>query len=113
MGCFDFWKKEKEPLVEDYGDEFQKMFLFMVDDVFSIRGRGMVVTGTVLGGSVHEGQRVLLVRRDGSTREVMVKGIEKFKQGLVKSAEKGENVGLLLEELTKDDIGPGDILKQL
>lgn len=84
-------------------------FRLTVSDVFSIAGRGTVVTGLVELGSVSKGATVLLTRADGSTRDVTVKGVELFRK-IVDTATQGDNVGLLLERVERSDIGAGDVL---
>ena len=79
--------------------------------MFSITGRGTVITGQVRSGRVAVGDRVTLKRLDGSVREVNIGGIEMFRRMLDK-AEKGDNVGILLRGLEKSDVGRGDILER-
>ena len=81
------------------------MFRLTVDDVFSIRGRGTVVTGEVEVGSVRVGDQVWVGDRAG----VRVDGIEAFRKKL-DEAEAGQMVGLLLTSLSKDDVNRGDVI---
>ncbi len=81
------------------------MFRLTVDDVFSIRGRGTVVTGTVELGSVRVGDEVWVGDRHG----VRIDGIEAFRKRLDEATE-GENVGLLLTSISKDDVNRGDVI---
>ncbi len=55
-------------------------FRMTISDVFSIKGRGTVVTGTIEAGSVDTGDTVRLTRADGSTRDVTIEGIEAFRK---------------------------------
>src|SRR4051812_36253455 len=55
-------------------------FRFTVEDVFSIKGRGTVVTGQVAAGRLAKGSNVRLVRADGSQRDVTVIGVEAFRK---------------------------------
>jgi translation elongation factor EF-Tu-like GTPase len=84
-------------------------FRLTVQDVFSIRGRGTVVTGRIESGSLRNGEVVRLARVDGAARDVTVTGIEMFRK-ITDAATAGDNVGLLLADLGRDDIGPGDVL---
>ena len=84
-------------------------FRFTVEDVFSIKGRGTVVTGQVQAGRVQKGSTVRLVRTTGEQRDVTVTGIEAFRK-ILDVAEPGANVGLLLRDVGRDDIGRGDQL---
>ena len=80
-----------------------------VEDVFTITGRGTVVTGKVESGAVSKGQKVRLTRADGSSREVEVSGVEMFRK-VVDTAQAGDNVGLLLRHLDRSDVVAGDVL---
>jgi translation elongation factor EF-Tu-like GTPase len=84
-------------------------FRLTVEDVFSIRGRGTVVTGRIETGTVHKGDTLQQTRADGATRDVTVDGIEMFRK-ITDQAAAGDNVGLLLADLGRDDIGAGDVL---
>jgi elongation factor Tu len=84
-------------------------FRFTVEDVFSIKGRGTVVTGQVAAGRLAKGATVRLVRADGTQRDVTVTGIEAFRKTL-DVAEPGPNVGLLLRDVGRDDVARGDQL---
>ena len=84
-------------------------FRLTVQDVFSIKGRGTVVTGTVESGSVRVGDTVRQTRADGTARDVTITGVEMFRT-IVDAANAGDNVGLLLRDLGRADIGPGDVL---
>ena len=84
-------------------------FRMTVSDVFSIKGRGTVVTGTVESGTVSTGDTVRLTRADGSTRDVTVDGIEAFRK-VLKVANAGDVVGLLVRRLARDDIAKDDVL---
>ena len=92
-----------------YGD--CEAFRMTVQDVFTITGRGTVVTGLVASGSITAGDSVTLRRADGSTREVTVSGIEMFRK-IVDTAVRGDNVGLLLRGVERNEIGRGDILEK-
>ncbi len=84
------------------------LFRMMVEDVFSIRGRGTVVTGRIEQGSLEAGNMVEL-KGPGYTRDVVVTAIEMFRKK-VERAGVGDNVGLVLEEITKDEVQRGDVL---
>lgn len=128
MGLFDFLKKSNKSDVELYYEERNKStnnqnitvnppvnsssqspFNMLVEDVFSIVGRGTVVTGRIQLGSVSVGDTVVLQRVNGSTRNVTVVGIEQFRHRL-NSAQAGDNVGLLLQDVARNEIAHGDLL---
>jgi translation elongation factor EF-Tu-like GTPase len=81
------------------------MFRLTVADVFFIRGRGTVVTGQVEFGEIRVGQEVQVGDRSG----VRVDGIEAFRKTL-NSAQAGDNIGLLLGSLNRDDVRAGDVI---
>jgi translation elongation factor EF-Tu-like GTPase len=85
-------------------------FRLTVEDVFSITGRGTVVTGRVESGRLDVGQRVELVRDGVPVAATEVTGIEQFRATLT-TASAGENVGLLLRGWGKDAVHRGDVLQ--
>jgi elongation factor Tu len=88
--------------------ELDKTFLMPVEDVFSIEGRGTVATGRVERGRVKVGDTVEIVGiRD--TRDVAITGVEMFQKSLDEGIA-GDNVGLLLRGLKKEDIERGMVL---
>jgi translation elongation factor EF-Tu-like GTPase len=84
-------------------------FHLTIEDVFTIQGRGTVVTGRVGAGSVSSGSTVHLTRTSGATRDLHVAGIEMFRKQ-VDTATAGDNVGLLLRGVSRDEVGAGDVL---
>lgn len=116
MGLFDFLKKPKTEL-EEYYDQRAKTvsfensgdFEFTIQDVFSIKGRGTVVTGRVMSGRVQVGDRVMLERTDGMRMDVKIGGIESFRK-LVNEAIIGDNVGILIKDIDKNSVKRGDRL---
>jgi len=88
--------------------DIDKPFLMAVEDVFSISGRGTVATGRIERGKVKVGETVALVGiRD--TRSTTVTGIEMFQKTLDEGMA-GDNVGVLLRGLKKEDIERGMVL---
>jgi elongation factor Tu len=88
--------------------EKDKPFLMPVEDVFSITGRGTVATGRIERGVVKVGDKVERVGIK-ETADTVVTGVEMFRK-LLDVAEAGDNVGLLLRGLEKDDIERGMVL---
>jgi translation elongation factor EF-Tu-like GTPase len=84
-------------------------FRMTVEDVFTIKGRGTVLTGRVEAGSVSNGATVRLTRAGGAARDVEVAGIEMFRKQ-VETASAGDRVGLLLRGIDRDDVDAGDVL---
>jgi elongation factor Tu len=85
-----------------------KPFLMPVEDVFSITGRGTVATGRIERGKVKVGEEVELVGL-GSTKKTVVTGVEMFRK-LLDEGFAGDNVGLLLRGVAKEEIERGMVL---
>jgi elongation factor Tu len=86
----------------------EKPFLMPVEDVFSIKGRGTVVTGRVERGKLDLNQEVEIVGIH-DTRKTVVTGIEMFNKQL-DEAQAGDNVGILLRGVEKDEVERGQVL---
>jgi elongation factor Tu len=98
--------------VDEYIDtpprETDKPFLMSIEDVFTISGRGTVVTGRVERGVLHLNDEVEIVGlRD--TQKSVVTGIEMFRKTL-DEAEAGDNAGVLLRGISRDDVERGQVL---
>lgn len=91
--------------------DFTAPFLMPIQDVFTIPGRGTVVTGRVDRGVLPLGQSVEIVgaTEDGEARVVVVTGIESFHQSRTE-ARAGENVGLLLRGVAREEVFRGQVL---
>src|SRR6201746_2428409 len=85
-----------------------KPFLMPIEDVFSISGRGTVVTGRVERGIVKVGEEVEIIGLKDTTKTV-VTGVEMFRK-LLDQGEAGDNVGCLLRGTKRDDIERGQVL---
>jgi elongation factor Tu len=81
-------------------------FHMIVEDVFMIRGRGTVVTGKIDIGTLRVGDQVVVKGSNGQ-KTTTVTGIEAFRKAL-DQANAGDNVGLLLKDLSKQDVQHGD-----
>ncbi len=85
-----------------------KPFLMPIEDIFSIQGRGTVVTGRIEKGVIKVGEEVEIVGfRD--TRKTVVTGVEMFKK-LLDDGQAGDNVGLLLRGIDKDEVERGQVV---
>ncbi len=84
-------------------------FLMPVEDVFSISGRGTVATGRVERGTINMNDEVELVGLSDESRKTVVTGIEMIHK-LMDNAEGGDNVGLLLRGIQKNEIERGQVL---
>jgi len=88
--------------------ELDKDFLMPVEDVFTITGRGTVVTGAIDRGIIHVGDKVEIVGiRD--TRETTCTGVEMFRK-LMDEGQAGDNVGLLLRGIDREDVERGMVI---
>lgn len=89
--------------------EFDKPFLMAVEDVFSISGRGTVATGRIERGRVKVGDEVDIVGMTKDTGKTVVTGVEMFRKEL-DQGQAGDNVGLLLRGIEKEQIQRGQVL---
>ena len=85
-----------------------KPFLMPVEDVFSIKGRGTVVTGRVERGTIKVNSEIEIVGIH-DTKKTVVTGVEMFRKSL-DEARAGDNVGILLRGIEKDDVERGQVL---
>ena len=86
-----------------------KPFLMPIEDIFSITGRGTVVTGRIETGTIHVGDAVELVGFGDAPRTSTVTGVEMFRK-LLDQGEAGDNVGLLLRGIDKKDVKRGEVV---
>jgi elongation factor Tu len=88
--------------------EVDKPFMMPIEDVFSISGRGTVVTGRVERGKVKVGEEIEIVGFRPTSKKV-VTGVEMFRK-LLDSGEAGDNIGVLLRGVEKTDVERGQVL---
>src|ERR1700720_391647 len=109
------WEKTVDELMEKVDSyvpipqrAIEKPFLMPIEDIFSIEGRGTVVTGRIEQGICKVGEEMEIVGfRD--TRKTVVTGVEMFKK-LLDEGRAGDNVGLLLRGIEKDDVERGQVV---
>jgi elongation factor Tu len=109
------WEKTVSELISSLDEKIpdpvrdtDKPFLMAIEDVFSIKGRGTVVTGRVERGVIKVGEEVEIIGfRD--TRKTTVTGVEMFRK-LLDSGQAGDNIGVLLRGIEKNDVERGQIL---
>jgi elongation factor Tu len=99
---------EVDAYIPDPVRDFEKPFLMPVEDVFSISGRGTVVSGRVEQGIINAGDEVELVGLKPSSKTTCT-GVEMFKKSLDRG-QAGDNVGLLLRGLKRDEVLRGQVL---
>ena len=80
-----------------------------IEDIFSITGRGTVVTGRIESGTIHVGDPVELVGFGDEPRTSVVTGVEMFRK-LLDQGEAGDNVGLLLRGVDKKEVKRGEVV---
>jgi elongation factor Tu len=103
MAAVDSYFPEPERAID-------KPFLMPIEDVFSITGRGTVVTGRVEQGVVRTGEEVEVVGIRETTKTV-VTGVEMFRK-LLDEGQAGDNIGVLLRGTKKDEVERGQVLAQ-
>src|SRR5579862_2943666 len=109
------WEKSVDELMEAVDNYIpmparviDKPFLMPIEDIFSIQGRGTVVTGRIEQGICKVGEEMEIVGfRD--TRKTVVTGVEMFKK-LLDEGRAGDNVGLLLRGIEKNDVERGQVI---
>jgi elongation factor Tu len=101
MDALDSWIPEPKRALD-------KPFIMPIEDVFSISGRGTVVTGRVDQGKIHTGDEVEIVGIKPTTKTV-VTGVEMFRR-LLDEGQAGDNIGCLLRGTGKDDVQRGQVL---
>jgi elongation factor Tu len=109
------WEKKIDELMEAVDSyiplperQIDKPFLMPIEDIFSIQGRGTVVTGRIEKGIVKVNEGVEIVGFQ-DTRTTVVTGVEMFKK-LLDEGRAGDNVGLLLRGIDKDDVERGQVV---
>ncbi len=89
--------------------DIDKPFLMSVEDVFTITGRGTVATGRVERGQIKVGEEVEIVGMTTDIRKTVATGLEMFRK-LLDEAQAGDNVGVLLRGVERNDIERGQVL---
>jgi elongation factor Tu len=99
--------------VDDYiptpARELDKPFLMPVEDVFTITGRGTVVTGRIEQGQVKTGEKVQLIGVKPEVKETVCTGVEMFRK-ILDEGQAGDNVGLLLRGVERTDVQRGMVV---
>src|ERR1700759_136356 len=89
--------------------EVERPFLMPVEDVFSITGRGTVVTGRIERGVIHTGETVDIIGIKEKATTTTVTGVEMFRK-LLDEGQAGDNVGLLLRGVKREDVERGQVI---
>ena len=106
--CINELMNALDTYIPDPQRETDKPFLMPVEDVFTITGRGTVATGRVERGTVKVGDTVEIVGM-GSKLQTVITGVEMFRK-MLDQAEAGDNVGLLLRGVQRNEIERGQVL---
>jgi elongation factor Tu len=109
-GAKAIWElvKAMDEFIPEPVREIDKPFLMSIEDIFSITGRGTVVTGRIERGVVKVGDEVEIVGF-GETKKTVVTGIEMFRK-ILDQGQAGDNVGCLLRGIGKDEVERGQVL---
>ena len=91
--------------------EIDKPFMMPIEDVFSIKGRGTVVTGRIDRGTIHTGDPVEIVGLQEKSMNSVVTGVEMFHK-LLDEGMAGDNVGLLLRGIGRDEVERGMVVSK-
>jgi len=89
--------------------EVDKPFLMPVEDVFSITGRGTVVTGRIERGQIHTGDTVSIIGIKEKPQNTTVTGVEMFRK-ILDDGQAGDNVGLLLRGIKREEVERGQVV---
>ena len=106
--CIDELMDALDSFIPDPMRALDKPFLMPIEDVFSITGRGTVVTGRVEQGIVKVGDEVEIVGIK-DTKKTVVTGVEMFRK-LLDQGQAGDNIGALLRGVDKEDVERGQVL---
>ena len=107
--CIDELMEACDSYIPEPPREVDKPFLMPVEDVFSIKGRGTVVTGRIERGLVKVGDEIEIVGLNEAPQKTTVTGVEMF-QKILEDAQAGDNVGCLLRGIDKEAIERGQVL---
>src|SRR5687768_1461680 len=107
-GILELMKTVDEYIPEPVRDT-DKPFLMPIEDVFTITGRGTVVTGRVEQGVLKVGEEIEIVGIEEKTSKTVVTGIEMFRK-LLDEAQAGDNAGILLRGTKKEEVQRGQVL---
>ncbi len=109
--CKSIWEllEALDTYIPEPKRDIDKPFLMPIEDVFSITGRGTVVTGRVERGKIKTGDEVDIVGLREDIRKTVVTGVEMFRK-ILDEAQAGDNVGLLLRGIGKEEVERGEVI---
>ena len=106
--CIKQLMNEVDTYIPNPVRDVDKPFLMPVEDVFSISGRGTVVTGRVERGKIHTGDEVAIVGIKDTVKTVCT-GVEMFRK-ILDEGQAGDNIGILLRGTKRDDVERGQVI---
>ena len=109
LGALNGVKEWEDEWIQLPVRDIDKPFLMPIEDVFSITGRGTVATGRIETGIVKVGDEIQIIGLGAEGKKSVVTGVEMFRK-LLDEGEAGDNVGLLLRGIDKDEIKRGMII---
>ena len=117
MGILDFLfgqKKStnldpKDALKREHNKGSGKSFLMTIEDVYTITGRGVVATGRITTGVANSGDSVAIIGIGGKKLTSTITGVE-ISRRILNRGEAGDNVGILLSGIEKEDINSGMVI---
>ena len=117
MGILDFLfgqKKStnldpKDALKREHNKGNGKSFLMTIEDVYTITGRGVVATGRITTGVANSGDSVAIIGTGGKKLTSTITGVE-ISRRILNRGEAGDNVGILLRGIEKEDINRGMVI---
>jgi elongation factor Tu len=109
--CVDELLEALDSYIPEPEREIDKPFLMPIEDVFTITGRGTVVTGRIERGVIHTNDEVELVGIVDEPTKTVVTGVEMFRKTL-DEGQAGDNVGLLLRGIDKEDVERGQVVAE-
>ena len=117
MGILDFLfgqKKStnldpKDALKREHNKGNGKSFLMTIEDVYTITGRGVVATGRITTGVANSGDSVSIIGTGGKKLTSTITGVE-ISRRILNRGEAGDNVGILLSGIEKEDINSGMVI---
>lgn len=101
--------KSIDDYIPDPVRDVDRPFLLAIEDIFSITGRGTVVTGRVERGRIKVGDPVQIVGMEKETKQTVATGLEMFRKTL-DEAQAGDNIGVLLRGIEKEGVSRGQVL---
>ena len=107
--CIDELLEAIDTYIPEPPREEDKPFLMAIEDVFSIEGRGTVVTGRIERGVVKTGEEIEIVGLTEAPRKTTCTGVEMFRK-ILDEGRAGDNVGCLLRGIKRDEIERGQVL---